>query len=371
MMRTAGWLAPLALVLLNAIADAAETISDGPYVLMDRSSTWNAVIIEDGNPIAQKTAIGGEVSVPATAGLPAFNVTLREIGLPAPSVIPLSSDIPMFIIADTHGEFEIAVTLLRAQKIVDDALRWSFGTGHLVVLGDIFDRGAHHTEILWLLFKLEAEARQAGGAVHVLLGNHESMVLLGDDRYLHPKYRQAAQRIGAPHYAALWGQQSFLGRWLRSKHTVMKIGEHLCVHGGVSPEVVDRKLALDVINTTVRDALQSRHSLPEPQNALVSFIMGQNGPQWYRGYFEPRNPQDAPAARVEDVTRVLRYYGVKKVLVGHTRVPTVTPLYDGRVIAVQVYPHRDANGAPAMEGLLIEAGRYFKVAADGRRAELK
>ncbi len=371
MTRTLRCFALLCSLLLGVVAHAAEPVSDGPYVLIDKNATWNAVFIQHSKPLAHKTAIGSKIIVPAVADLPAFEVTLREIGLPGPSVVPLDRDTPMFVIADTHGEFEIAVTLLRAHKIIDDTLRWSFGKGHLVVLGDIFDRGAHQTEILWLLFKLEAEAREAGGGVHVVLGNHESMVLLGDDRYLHSKYKQTAQLIGAPHYAALWGEQSFLGRWIRTKHTLMKVGGQLCVHGGVSSEIVDRKLTLDAINATVREALHARHSMPEPQQALVSFIMGQNGPQWYRGYFEPRTPQDTPAAAPADVARVLKHFEAKTILVGHTRIPTITPLYDGNVIAVQVYPHRDDEGAPVMEGLFIEKGHYFKALADGSRVMLE
>lgn len=370
MMRATAWTVLAFLSLLSAVAHGAQTLSDGPYVLIDKSSDWNAVFIKDGQPLAQKTAIGRKISVPAVASVPAFDITLRELGLPEPAVVPLDEGTPLFVVADTHGEFEIAIALLRAHKIIDESLRWSFGKGHLVVLGDIFDRGAHQTEILWLLFKLEQEARAAGGAVHVVLGNHESMVLLGDDRYLNSKYTQVAKLIGAPHYAALWSEQAYLGRWIRSKHTLMKIGDLLCVHGGVPPEVVDRKLTLDAINTTVRDALQARQSLPASQQALASFIMGSQGPQWYRGYFPPRGPQDAPAATPADVGRILKHYDAEKILVGHTRVPTITPLYDGKVIAVQVYPHRDDLGAPVMEALYIANKRYFKALADGSRVPL-
>jgi hypothetical protein len=225
MMRATAWTVLAFLSLLSAVAHGAQTLSDGPYVLIDKSSDWNAVFIKDGQPLAQKTAIGRKISVPAVASIPAFDITLRQLGLPEPAVVPLDEGTPLFVVADTHGEFEIAIALLRAHKIIDESLRWSFGKGHLVLLGDIFDRGAHQTEILWLLFKLEQEARAAGGAVHVVLGNHESMVLLGDDRYLNPKYTQVAKLIGAPHYAALWSEQAYLGRWIRSKHTLMKIGD--------------------------------------------------------------------------------------------------------------------------------------------------
>jgi hypothetical protein len=35
-----------------------------------------------------------------------------------------------------------------------------------------------------LLMRLEGEALAAGGRVHVLIGNHESLILTGDMRYV-------------------------------------------------------------------------------------------------------------------------------------------------------------------------------------------
>ena len=39
-------------------------------------------------------------------------------------------------------------------------------------------------KVLDLLMRLESEARAAGGAVHVVLGNHEVMNIAGDLRYV-------------------------------------------------------------------------------------------------------------------------------------------------------------------------------------------
>ena len=64
------------------------------------------------------------------------------------------------------------------------------------MLGDVFDRGPNHLEILWLLYQLEAEAARAGGGVHLVLGNHEAMVLNGDLRYLNAKYADTARVLG-------------------------------------------------------------------------------------------------------------------------------------------------------------------------------
>jgi hypothetical protein len=293
---------------------------------------------------------------------------LRDSTAPVAPTVALSKDAALFVVADTHGEFEIATELLLRHRIIDDQLRWAFGKGHVVFLGDVFDRGAHQTELLWLIYKLEAEAQQAGGGVHLVLGNHESMVLLGDERYLNRKYVGTQRAFNAPSYAALWGVNTVLGRWLRTKASVMKVGDYLCVHGGLSPEVVTRKLTLEVLNAAVRDALLSRHNLPAAQTTELSFVLGQNGPLWHRGYFgDTRDRASEGEVSAADLARVLEHFKARRILVGHTRVPTVTPLYDGRVIAVQVYPHRDERtGAPVMEGLMIQQGRLQRASADGK-----
>jgi hypothetical protein len=53
-----------------------------------------------------------------------------------------------------------------------------------VSLGDLLDRGADSRKVMDLLMRLQGEAHAAGGQLHVLLGNHEAMNLLGDLRYV-------------------------------------------------------------------------------------------------------------------------------------------------------------------------------------------
>ena len=90
-------------------------------------------------------------------------------------------------LSDIHGQYELAVEILKNNQIIDEDLNWNFGTGHLVIVGDIFDRGDYVTEVLWLVYELEKQAKAAGGFVHFLLGNHEYMVMHKDLRYIHKK----------------------------------------------------------------------------------------------------------------------------------------------------------------------------------------
>jgi hypothetical protein len=394
------------LALLVSVRVLAAPIADGPYVMPAADGGWVArwAFGDDSAPkareqrLSKKSSVSGRVlTIPAVGHVPAFKVTLRnpETGPRAisPDEITLPEGSPLFVVADTHGEFEILVELLQKHGVINRALQWSFGSGHMAVLGDVFDRGPNQTEILWLLYELERQASAAGGGLHFVLGNHETLALLGARQYLNPKYRASAQALGVPVYALLWDEHTLLGRWLRTKPSVQKIGGYLCLHGGLSAEIVNRGYTLAAMNQSVRDMLTYTPAYTGPndryapddlrvlannpaatqadRDTAVFLVMHPLGPLWYRGYF-PQAARESgfPGATDEDVSRVLQHFGARAIFVGHTMVPTVTPLYDGRVIAVQVYPRRDDAGSAHMEALLVKKGVFFRARIDGGVEEL-
>jgi hypothetical protein len=357
-------------LLLATLAAAGE--GDGPYVMRTAAGKLEAWSVEQAADGPRKhvdpLAANARIKVAAVGDIPAFEVTLRPPPPMAPDSVTSRAKAPLFVVADTHGEYEIFAHMLVSHHVVDGKLHWSFGRGYLVILGDVFDRGAHHTEILWLIYALEAEARKAGGGVAYVLGNHEDH---GDAR--RPALSQSpvsADGGGARHrlvLAALWPRQR-AGQWLRSKATVMKVNDLLCLHGGISRELVERKLTLAAINGTVRAVLNDGAPASDADRERAEFLLGERGPLWYRGYFS-----DAPGgveSNAEDIDRIRKFFGVTRILVGHTRVPSITPLYEGKVIAVQVYPRRRDDGSVEFEALLIRDGELFRARPDGSSERL-
>ena len=53
-------------------------------------------------------------------------------------------------------------------------------------MGDQLDRGHNEIDVLFFLERLQCEARAAGGALHVLNGNHETMNVAGRFTYATP-----------------------------------------------------------------------------------------------------------------------------------------------------------------------------------------
>ena len=87
-------------------------------------------------------------------------------------------------LSDIHGAYKPMVRTLQSAAVIGEDLAWTAGNTHLVIVGDILDRGPESRQAMDLLMKLEPEAAAAGGKVHVLIGNHEAMNLIADLRYV-------------------------------------------------------------------------------------------------------------------------------------------------------------------------------------------
>ncbi|OON70079.1 hypothetical protein B0919_04875 [Hymenobacter sp. CRA2] len=266
----------------------------------------------------------------------------------------------MLVVSDIEGNFKGLQQLLQGAGVTDAQARWRFGTGHLVFVGDMFDRGLQVTECLWLLYKLEHEAAQAGGKVHFLLGNHEVMNLTGHYKYLRRKYRKNADSLGVD-YARWYAADTELGRWLRTKNAVERIGPTLFVHGGLSPEVAALQLPLAQLNDLTRRSIDAPATTD--RSAAEKLIRNPKlSPDWYRGIAQ----EEAPAAHVQ---AVLRQYGATRMVIAHTPVTEIKPLYDGRVVAIDL-PHQEHTGQGFMQALWVEGGKLSVVDDKGRKRAL-
>ncbi|HXW10414.1 MAG TPA: metallophosphoesterase [Steroidobacteraceae bacterium] len=186
--------------------------------------------------------------------------------------------------ADVHGAYDELTTLLREAGIVDTQGRWSAGRTHVVSLGDLLDRGAGSRQVMDLLMRLQAEARAAGGALHVVLGNHEAMNVLGDLRYVDPgeyaayadmesaeeraRRRAEWERTNGPgsgaafdqkfppgyfgHRAALAPDGPY-GRWLLGLPVAVIVNDSLFMHAGPSAAIAG--MSVSDLNTRYRTAL--------------------------------------------------------------------------------------------------------------------
>ena len=90
----------------------------------------------------------------------------------------------MVSVGDVHGSPGNLILILKSSGLLDGNLAWTGGTSHLVLNGDLIDKGSSDRGVLDLVRRLQSEAEAAGGRVHVVLGNHEAMNLDGNLRYV-------------------------------------------------------------------------------------------------------------------------------------------------------------------------------------------
>jgi hypothetical protein len=262
-------------------------------------------------------------------------------------------------LSDIHGQFDLAVEILQNNEIIDNELNWGFEDGHLVIVGDIFDRGGKVTETLWLVYKLEQQAREAGGNLHYLLGNHEYMVLHNDLRYLHEKYPNVSGLLGVE-YDDLYSNNTVLGRWLRSKHTIIKINEHLFVHGGISQDFISAAgVDFEAINDTMRKSIE-RSKEEMKTSDFYSTYYGSTGPIWYRGYFYDPISEQA-------VDSILTRVQSEHIVVGHCSNDEVVSRYNTKVFGVDSSIKKGEYG----EILFLLDSKFYRGTKSGEKVQLK
>lgn len=280
------------------------------------------------------------------------------ISIPS-SVYSINGPFSIVAISDIEGDFEAFKNLLIGSKVMNEQFEWIFAKNHLVLLGDYFDRGNNVLACLWLAYELERQAAEAGGQVHFILGNHEAMILSGDKRYAAPKYK-ALENVLCYGHEQLFGINTGLGKWLRSKNTVEIINDYLFVHGGLSYKWVERQVDRDTINALIRDNIGLQNNLVK--DALAKELLGVEGPLWYRGYYKKQDGYDKASAG--EIDQILSFYQARKIITGHTIMNGMGVHYNGKVVTIDVKRGGEfTHNKPG--ALLIEEDTFFGIDEKG------
>ncbi|MBK8507033.1 MAG: metallophosphoesterase [Saprospiraceae bacterium] len=128
----------------------------------------------------------------------------------------------LLAISDIEGNFDGLVSFLQSNGVISADFDWTYGDCHLLINGDLVDRGAYPMAILWLIYKLEAQAEAVGGQVHVILGNHDLMNIQGWGDYAHEDFKNTLRAVTGMFeidhaFRFLYSRNNEIGKWLRSK----------------------------------------------------------------------------------------------------------------------------------------------------------
>lgn len=277
----------------------------------------------------------------------------------------------LYVVGDIHGRYDQVTNLLLKANIIDENLNWTGGSSHIVFLGDVFDRGDDVTKVLWFIYELEEKAALAGGKVHLVLGNHEIMTMTKDLRYVSRKERNIAVAHGLSYDGLFHPKKSYLGVWLRSKVSVLKIGQVVFAHGGI----LDLgPISLEEFNNTAYYYMQEPMYLdlmkefPDSTKydsnhwlKMRYFFYNSEGPYWFRGYVN----SDTLGSQLKSM---LNKYNSKIHVVAHTTRETITEKYDGKLLTT------DLNDAATQLLFLIRnKNKYkrYKIDSEGLKTELQ
>jgi hypothetical protein len=311
------------------------------------------------------------------------------------------------VIGDLHGDYDKYLDMLRTAGLIDAQGNWSGGRTHLVQLGDVPDRAPGTRAIMDHLMQLERQARRAGGYVHALIGNHEAMNVEGDLRYTTPgefaafatrdsarvrdhvyeNYVEQIRRtppangmpviddafraqfdadhpLGWVEHRRAWAPSGASGRWVAGHDAVIRINDTLFLHAGIGPAFAGVERA--TMNRAVQAALNGH-----PMDGYADILTNEEGPLWYRGL-----SLNDEATEIANLEAVLARQGVRRIVVGHTKVtPMVMPRFDGRVLVTDIAVprgHTDPHAFVVIEGERVTAvHRGHRVPLDASSAEAR
>ena len=245
----------------------------------------------------------------------------------------------IFVVGDVHGKYDRLTKLLQNSNIIDENLNWIAGKANLVFLGDLFDRGNKVINVLWFIYELEHKAQKHGGKVHLVLGNHEIMVMSKDLRYISKKDKNISIAYKVKFDELFHPKETLLGNWLKSKASVLKVDMALFAHGGVidlksesiekfnkkANSYIDHPAFLDLMKKIPDTIAYSKENWLD----IKYFFYGEKSPYWFRGYANTTNFE-------RKLKSVLRKYDTKVHVVGHTKHESITKRYKGRLITTDL-----------------------------------
>jgi hypothetical protein len=317
---------------------------------------------------------GGSASPPPDG--PTAKPAPKVAAKPAPPVAPKPSqpvevpDVPtryeavpkMAAIGDMHGDLDAARRALRLAGAIDENDTWVGGKLVVVQTGDQLDRGDQELEILDLLDSVSAAAKEAGGALHVLNGNHEYMNAMGDFRYVTPGgFAEFASETSSTVELSRFPEKArgraaaFLpggtqATRLAHRNAVIIVGDTVFAHGGVLPKYARR---IDEVNEVSRKWLAG--ALEDPQPA-IAILMDPQGVVWTRAYSDG-TPSDDLCQQLDEALRSL---SASRMVVGHTvQKSGITPACNDKIWRIDTGMAQVYGGRPA--ALVIEDGKAHPV----------
>ena len=255
------------------------------------------------------------------------------------------------VIGDIHADIEAARRAFQLAGATDEQNDWIGGDLVVVQLGDIIGRSYEDREVLDFILELRRKAKLSGGRVHVLIGNHEVFGARLELRWVADGAYQAFADLPGidvsvpslthlPVYQRARGAAllpgGYYAKQLADFPAVLKLGETIFVHGGVTPHWAS--YGMDRINEEVNHWLAGQTD--EPLSTLGMDLGNFDDSVMMSRHFSEDVAED-DCLMLEESLEILE---AKRMVVAHSVQESITARCDEQVWAVDVGMSRYYGG---------------------------
>ncbi len=247
-------------------------------------------------------------------------------------------------VGDIHGDLDALLRILIGMRIIGTDGKWYGECAHLILMGDLNDRGPDSADVMAFVMGLEEGATAHGGRVDALLGNHELLAVEGDYRYSRAVEVVALESFWYGHLNglhAIYRGQSPYARWLRRRPTVIKVASTVFVHAGLDAWALDHDA--DFVNATVSAWVAHFQGVAEEPDPSTVWLIerASEGPLWTNRFHVSAEYPKSEAGFREVVADVLDAWGATRLIVGHRptraidyRIALPHPLFGDSVVSI-------------------------------------
>ncbi|ORX85836.1 Metallo-dependent phosphatase [Anaeromyces robustus] len=225
-------------------------------------------------------------------------------------------------LGDIHGDYEQLIKILQHAKLIDANNNWIGKDTILVQVGDLVERGSNTLKVYETLINLREQAKEKGGIVYILIGNHEILGIQGNHHLTSTEDYEAFGGLEALEEA--YSPHGIIGQFVRQEANVtMIIDDSLFVHAGLTPEYANK--GIDKLNEYVREILLDTPSTEELYQLFLKNITHpiytepifneeyMDGPLWIKDF--ANKPEKEVCSIIE---KTLEITNTKRMIVGHT-----------------------------------------------------
>jgi hypothetical protein len=142
---------------------------------------------------------------------------------------------------------------------------------------------------------------------------------------------------------------------------MISVDSILFVHAGISPEMVQRNLTIEQINSKFSENFIAETDEDVKYNEELDFLDSGMGPVWYRGYFTDTSFCESK------IDSILDFYGKDHIVIGHTPNKGIKSLFNNKVFDTDT----GIMYSQPEEMLLYKNGFFYRVFLNGTRIKVK